>query len=270
MTWKITGRIWTPSQISTALWLDADDASTITLNGSTVSQWRDKSGNARHASQLTATNQPTLTAAGLNGKPVLTFDGLNDFMNLSPVFAVGNAAANSLSVVVLFRQSAVTTTARAVFWASSGSGSTNTDYTLFSEQISGDTAPIYRFGTGAAADTVAWQRIASPTVSTNPLIFSGVMDAATSSTGTKTSFIDGAQVATGSYAIKGPAATSATIGSQPGGTAPLAGTMAEVVITNTALSTAARQRLEGYLAWKWGLVANLPANHPYKINPPLR
>lgn len=30
-----------------ALWLDANDSSTITLNGSTVSQWRNKSGNDR-------------------------------------------------------------------------------------------------------------------------------------------------------------------------------------------------------------------------------
>lgn len=255
--WKNGTSAWTPAALgpALALWLDAADASTITLNGSTVSQWNDKSGNARHASQATAANQPTRTLNGLGGRTVLTFDGADDFMNLSPVFAVGNAAANSLSVVALFSQSAVTTTPRAVFWGSSGGGSVNTDYALFSEQSGGDTAPLYRFGTGSSTDTVTWQRIASPSVSTNPLIFSNVMDAATSSTGTKTSFIDGAQVATGSYAIKGPAATSATIGSQPGGTAPLAGTMAEVVYTNTALSTTNRQLLEGYLAWKWsGLI----------------
>lgn len=49
---------WTPAQIPTALWLDANDTSTITLNGSTVSQWNDKSGNGRNAVQATAANQP--------------------------------------------------------------------------------------------------------------------------------------------------------------------------------------------------------------------
>lgn len=49
---------WTPAAITTALWLDAADSSTITLNGSTVSEWRDKSGNARHAAQATAASQP--------------------------------------------------------------------------------------------------------------------------------------------------------------------------------------------------------------------
>ena len=51
---------WSPLQLGAnlSLWLDASDASTITLNGSTVSQWNDKSGNARHATQATAANQP--------------------------------------------------------------------------------------------------------------------------------------------------------------------------------------------------------------------
>lgn len=53
------GRLWTPELLSTALWLDATDASTITLNGTTVSQWNDKSGNGRNATQSTAANQPT-------------------------------------------------------------------------------------------------------------------------------------------------------------------------------------------------------------------
>jgi hypothetical protein len=46
--------------------------------------------------------------------------------------------------------------------------------------------------------------------------------------------------------------------------------ISEVVGCNTKLSTDDRQRLEGYLAWKWGLVANLPSGHPYKIKPPVK
>jgi hypothetical protein len=41
-----------------------------------------------------------------------------------------------------------------------------------------------------------------------------------------------------------------------------------MVATSALLSTADRQRLEGYLAWKWGLHANLPAGHPFRNNPP--
>ncbi|MFM6022262.1 MAG: hypothetical protein ACKPER_04955, partial [Dolichospermum sp.] len=92
-------KLWTPAQMSTALWLDAADSSTIILNGSTVSQWNDKSGNGRNAIQATATNQPAYTANGLNGKPVLTFDGINDFL----VSSTGTYGPN-VSIFAVARQ----------------------------------------------------------------------------------------------------------------------------------------------------------------------
>lgn len=53
-------------------WWDASDSSTITLNGTTISQWRDKSGSARHLEQGDAANQPTFTASGIGGRPAAT------------------------------------------------------------------------------------------------------------------------------------------------------------------------------------------------------
>ena len=58
-----------------AAWYDASAASSITLNGSTVSQWADLSGNGRNQSQATAASQPTYNATGLNGKGTLTTTG---------------------------------------------------------------------------------------------------------------------------------------------------------------------------------------------------
>jgi len=42
------------------------------------------------------------------------------------------------------------------------------------------------------------------------------------------------------------------------------GTISEIIIHTTAISTDTRQRIEGYLAHKWGLTASLPNDHPYK------
>ena len=57
-----------------AAWYDAADAASVTLDSGRVSQWRDKSGNARHATNGTAgTTQPSYTTAGRNGLNVLTF-----------------------------------------------------------------------------------------------------------------------------------------------------------------------------------------------------
>ena len=39
--------------------------------------------------------------------------------------------------------------------------------------------------------------------------------------------------------------------------------IAEVIIYNVSLADADCRRVEGYLAWKWGLQANLPVGHPY-------
>ena len=71
---------WTPAEIATALWLDAADSDTITLNGSTVSQWSDKSGNSRSAAQGTVARQPTRIANGVQ------FDG-GDILLSSRVFS---------------------------------------------------------------------------------------------------------------------------------------------------------------------------------------
>ena len=56
------------------LWLDVANTSSLTFNGSTVSQVNDLSGNGFHAAQSTANNQPTYQATGTNGKPTLFFD----------------------------------------------------------------------------------------------------------------------------------------------------------------------------------------------------
>ena len=71
---------FSPADISgLALWLDADDAGTLTAVGGAVSEWRDKSGNARHFT-ATAAQEPSSTAATLNGRTVVRFDGVADRM----------------------------------------------------------------------------------------------------------------------------------------------------------------------------------------------
>ena len=42
------------------------------------------------------------------------------------------------------------------------------------------------------------------------------------------------------------------------------GVVGEVVFGNAALSDSDRERIEGYLAHKWGLQGNLPIGHPYE------
>lgn len=88
-----------------AMWLDASAASSLTLNGSGVSQWADLSGNGRNVSQPTAVNQPTYSATAANGRPGITTTGPGytmtsaawTFTNTVTVFIVGKNTGNNFS-----------------------------------------------------------------------------------------------------------------------------------------------------------------------------
>jgi len=70
------------------VWLDGNDSSTFTLNGSTVSEWRDKSGNGRHFAQGTALRQPAVTTAAKNGKSAVAFT--SDWMTGVATYNIGS------------------------------------------------------------------------------------------------------------------------------------------------------------------------------------
>jgi len=64
----------TPDQVGSMFaWFDASDPAALTMAGSNVSAWADKSGNSRNASQATSGFQPTKTT--INGKDAVQFNG---------------------------------------------------------------------------------------------------------------------------------------------------------------------------------------------------
>lgn len=270
-------KLWRPDALgaSLALWLDAEDASTITLNGSTVSQWNDKSGNGRNMSQATASAQPTYSATVLGGKPALTFDGTSDFMSAGDTLDVETSNLTIMSVVKY-----ATNNQSGIIVGKSLLGPGAGRYSL-GRFLSGG-----NFGTGAQFNSflVAWD----PSTGT---LFTTVADSSTNtkilggewsrgvSNGYDKIWDNGTNTATLTYAgdtntlnntnelwIGAYQSTSGT--TPPSASSYLNGQMAEVVIVQSVLSTTDRQKLEGYLAWKWGLQADLPVGHPYKNTPP--
>jgi hypothetical protein len=88
-----------PAPIPTAglqLWLKADAG--VTLNGSTVSIWADQSGNGNDAIQPDLRRQPFLVRDGLNGKPTIRFDGLDDRLGLT-----GSKRMTQISFFMVFK-----------------------------------------------------------------------------------------------------------------------------------------------------------------------
>lgn len=232
-------QLWRPSNLGAnlALWLDAEDTASITLNGSTVSQWSDKSPNALHVSQTTAALQPTYSASGMLGKPTLDWGtvssdkvltraisgyapqryfGLAEWDGPDPLTNFGGLVTHGPATGIVSNDRVMT--------ANSGTG-------WFS-------ALLYYLNGGAASST------ALPTIS-NPFLFATTFGPQTG----RTDLFVGSDIATG--------VSRSWLGK-----------ISEIIAINFVPTTQDRERIEGYLAWKWGLAANLPAGHTFKNTPP--
>ena len=258
---------WTPADLgaSLALWLDADDASTITINGSTVSKWDDKSGNARHVSQATAANQPNYTASGLNGKQVITFDGTNDAL-INASAGLMRAVSGATAVMVMSRAANLAAGSDAL-WIGTSVGNAR----LVMGVRIGLAAPGEGFTSGGRRlSTDTFQTVTGFAYTSNPIIAAARHDYANTNLEI---WQDGTAGASRVYQTAGVTDNNAGplsvgAGNVAGTGAPFNGYIAEITLVHSALSTTDRQKLEGYLAHKWGLETNLPAGHPYKTTPP--
>lgn len=244
MSWRITPSFtqWTPALISTALWLDAADASTITESGGAVSQWNDKSGNGRNVAQSTAANRPTYATNKI------VFDG-TDLLDV-PV-AIGTASQNGFIFACV--ASSASSDAGLI-------GQDNADVSFWRirgvnqlRDPGGAGAPYSNtFGIASnAVSIVTW-------IQANNFIQSRANGTpVTTLTPSATSF----QYLTASVKIgrRSVEAASGSFGSKD---------VYELICISSLSTLVAIEKLEGYLAHKWGLTANLPANHPYKVNPP--
>lgn len=92
-------KIFSPLDIpDLALWLDADDDSTILDVAGAVGTWNDKSGNSNNAGQSDPGSKPTTDAETINGRNVLVFDG-NDQMQIAHDVAFNMQSQASIFVV---------------------------------------------------------------------------------------------------------------------------------------------------------------------------
>jgi hypothetical protein len=263
---------WSPAQLpALALWLDGADldgdgvAEGMAEGGQTggaVATWADKSGAGRSVGQGTAANRPTLILNGIGGAPAVSFDG-NDLLTGSP----GIFATSDLITVGIVATFGDTTSRRQLF--DFGVGTDHRHFMLEQNtwQTVGQRYGLYQHWApgGGTVDS-------SVQTSAGPKLFTLV-----ASTGSgfpmipNTTYVVNGTVAnlelragTGFYGSFSDAPSFWLAGFWGG----LNGRIAEVVVANTLADAGDRQRLEGYLAHKWGLQGNLPADHPWKAAPP--
>lgn len=244
--YRPTTPLFTPLAVSgCGLWLDAADSSTLTLSGSSVTQWNDKSGNGRNTSSVTGT--PTLTSNSLNSLPGIYFNGSQ---NMSGAFVY---TSNTLSYFIISTTESDTTRYGRTF--SIGTSGTN-DFDNISSMacLARETIPntLYMQRNNASVSSV------SQTYSV-PFLVSATLD------GTNlVGYLNGTQI--GSVANSGNFNTSVytlSIGLPTSFNQRNKGFIYEIVMYTAALTSTQRQLVEGYLAWKWGLQNSLPTSHPY-------
>ena len=244
----LSKKLWTPAEMTTALWLDATDSSTITESGGAVSQWDDKSGNGRNVSQSTPTLQPTYSNANINGVQAILFDS-DSLVNTAVGLPTSAASARSMFVVYRPTKTGINGLCGQGFAASNGSW-----FVLQSRDFLGDPffAGYVPYSVGGGPGTVTF----TPKIA--EIIYDGTSG---------TLFGTGNQYNTENLTLN-TSGDRFTVGSSPGGSEPHGGEIGEVIFVSSAVSSIIREKIEGYLAHKWGLTANLPVNHPYKTTPP--
>jgi len=247
------GGTWAPSQLGTlATHLDADSLSLS--DGDTVTTWTAISGLSFSCGSGITYDTNVLT------KPVVSNDGLTSkIASLSNSFAT---AVDGFSVffVSVPRQASVkyATVAR---WSHNG-------FRLMIYGQSGGFAFTSHIGQSVSGnDTLGNTATITGGTETigNAYILGGIADIGTA----LTLSVDGTIYVNSSFGTAGD--TFSNVNAAKAGFATnnnhyenFAADFGEIVALNRAISSSERQKLEGYLAHRWGLTANLPSSHPYK------
>jgi hypothetical protein len=92
----------------------------VTSLGLGISKWADQSGNGNDAEQTSIAAQPTLVPSALHGKPVVSFDGVDDELVLPEAF---DDFSSGLSIYVAYQLAEVGTCASFVEFSAGGENS---------------------------------------------------------------------------------------------------------------------------------------------------
>jgi hypothetical protein len=218
------------------LWLDASDADGDGSEGSgyqdgnAVEIMVDKSGQGNDATQGISDSRPLYSSEGLNGKPVLQFDGIDDYLAFNEI--------NSIRTVVM------------VVKRNTG----NQGFLLGHE-----TSYAFHSGSGSA-----WSEIW-----TDPYLLNGILQVNGSMLdGLNQNYsYDSTNILSIQTTGMLPASS---FSKDRDNSVHWNGDLAELIIYNEPLPISTIRKLEGYLAHKWGISEYLVGSHPYKSFPPVR
>jgi hypothetical protein len=224
------------------VWLPADgvsanDSTQVRIDGADtfVKQWKDLSGNNKHASNTTPNDQPRFIASGLNGKPVLRFgqDGNGDRLKL------GDLSASFPTGASVFVVATIANDGRYNLF-----GNRNNDERWVADTWGESRPGSFRGGRSQSATF---------TLSDWPQTGSHVFSLESNSSKFEV-LINGASIGTDSANYHSGAGSDWTIGdSAANNDQRLNGDVAEVILYNRVLSAGEADQVGAYLATKYGL-----------------
>ena len=249
---------WTPESDTSLLgWYDPSDLTTVTpASGGPVITLADKSPRGYDMEQTVVAQRPESGSRTLNNLNVIACSS-TDSQHLENTDGFTIGSNGNISIFMVAEIDSINNTTDSVF-------SINAEADDF--QFQSNNATQFNGSLSVADPGENLTLLDGPYA--GPSIYNAVFDWATRHE--YTVYMDGTQDSAGSQDYQKRIATCDQFRlfcNRPVNTSP-DGAFGEVVVTSD-VSDGKRQKIEGYLAHKWGLAGNLDIGHPYKASPPL-
>jgi hypothetical protein len=256
---------FTPTSTATqpCLWLDSSSTDKLAFSGTEITGWNDSSASGVNYTSMFPSANPEYSYDPITKKYGVLFGskGVTSGLGNTTTSPFASTISQvSIFVVARFNNAFTTNT-----MYSSQTGASPMRFTAKNgNQTSG--ATITAPPENGATSPFAF----SSSVITSPFVFSSV---STTTSNTNTISVNGTQAYTVSEAISISSGTLIYLGY--GVNSPILslsqgynGYIFEYLIYPYAVSSTEQQKLEGYLAWKWGTQGSLAATHPYYLSAP--
>lgn len=248
-------------------WYDPSDTGARTIVSTAFSALTNKQGtSARDLAQATSGSRPALVTggSGINGRDAMSLDGTDDWMGHS----APNLYQNGSSTIAAVFRAAPQNDKHTIGETSSGATNIGSFYRTQATNVNGAPDAYFQIDGG----TVLYGGFSDGTVALLESTLDNHVLVVTDSGTALTHYVDGFSSSTHSIThTTMPGLDSFTVGCLRfnGGTFTFfVGLIGEIVCCTSALGTTDRQKLEGYMAHKWGAADELDGAHPYKAAPP--
>jgi hypothetical protein len=242
------------------LWLPADRINQA--NNTAVATWSDQSGNGYDATQSTTAARPTYIASGLNGLPVVRFDGTDDTLSVPSSTATFKFLHSDVSTVFIVAKAGVVSDPGVAYgFLHTATGTSATGFYIRFTDISPTNDRIgHNIYFGTVGQTVVSNSTPINTFTANQFNFLSVLSKPSDAVAAERSAIsiNGAVATQLNVQTNTPSTSNATndliIGGSISSTTPfLNGDIGEIIVYNRALNTSELAQVHKYLSMKWGI-----------------